>query len=528
MDLLIRGLQRPEAYDHPVADFQLLETHISWVILTGKFAYKIKKPVNFGFVDFTTLTLRRHFCEEEIRLNRRLAPELYLGVQPIFGPREHASFCGAGEPIEYAVQMRQFDQRDLLPAVLSRGELRTDQLDQLAKDIAAFHRHASVASVHDPWGTPATIRTLVFDNFEVLDQHENHCEPVAALREWSERESARLLRWFEQRRAAGRIRECHGDMHLGNMVLLNDAIRIFDCLEFNPDLNWTDVIAEVAFVVMDLQDRGRPDLALRLLNRWLEQTGDYDGLTGWCWYFAYRALVRAKVAALRLHQNGLEASDRTAINADLQTYLTLAQIETGPRPTAVILMHGLSGSGKSFVSEKICEHFAAIRLRSDVERKRLFGQWGDPGPTQLGGDMYSAKTTETVYREILATHVPRILNAGFSAVVDATCLHSWQRRVFRDLAAQLGVRFVIVTVQAQPETLRQRLVQRRAATHDPSDADIAVLEQQLALHEPLSSTEQSASLVVNTESKDWWPTLATDIQRTCKISPMKKVAPRQH
>ncbi len=528
MDTLIQALQRPDAYDHPVADFHVLQTHISWVILTGEFAYKIKKPVNFGFVDFTTLARRCHFCEEEVRLNRRLAPELYLGVRPIFGPREHAAFCGTGEPIEYAVQMRQFDQRDLLPAVLARGELRVEQVDQLAVDIAKFHRHASVASIDDPWATPAAIRTSVFDNFEVLDRDENHRESVAALREWSEQESARLSPWFKQRRVAGRIRECHGDMHLGNMVLLNDTIRIFDCLEFNPHLSWTDVIAEIAFVTMDLQDRGRPDLALRLLNRWLEQSGDYDGLTGWRWYFGYRALVRAKVAALRLHQNDLEASDLTAIRSDLQTYFSLARNETGSRPTAVILMHGLSGSGKSFVSERICEQFAAIRLRSDVERKRLFGKWGDPGPTQLTGDMYSAKTTETVYRETLAAYVPRILDAGFSAVVDATCLHGWQRQVFQDLAARLDVPFVIITLQAQPETLRQRLVQRRAATSDPSDADITVLEQQLAFHEPLSSAEQSTSLVVNTESTDWWPTLATALQRTCEITPTNGGLSRQH
>lgn len=522
MDLLIQGLLRPEAYDHPVAGFQVLETHISWVILTGESAYKLKKPVNLGFVDFTTLARRHHFCEEEVRLNRRLAPELYLGVLPLFGPREHATSCGTGEPIEYAVRMRQFDQRDLLPAVLERGEVRSEQLDQLAETIAAFHRQAATASSRDQYGTPKVIRAAVFGNLDVLDKLPDERDAVAALREWGEREFARRHDWFAQRRATGRVRECHGDMHLGNMFRLNDVIRIFDCLEFNPQLRWTDVIAEIAFLVMDLQERGRPDSAARVLNRWLEQSGDYSGLIGWRWYFVYRALVRAKVAALRLRQNDLEPAERTAKQSELRTYLALAQSWTGPRPAAIVLMHGFSGSGKSFVSERICEQFAAIRLRSDIERKRLFGQWGDPGPRQLTGNLYTNEVTETVYRDILAEDVPHILNAGFSAVIDATCLHRWQRDIFREAAARLGVRYVIVDVQADPAILRQRLRERQiAANHDPSDADLAVLEMQFAAHEPLSAEERLTTLVVDTGSTNWWPQLASELHQIGEIVPTK-------
>lgn len=520
MDPLIQGLQRPDAYAHPVTNFQVLETHISWVILTGSFAYKIKKPVNFGFVDFTTLTRRQHFCAEEVRLNRRLAPELYLRVCPIFGEREHATLCGSGDPIEYAVQMRQFDQRDLLPAVLARGELRTEHLNRLADDLAAFHRHAAVVPTHQPWGTPAAVRRPVFDNLKTLAEFGKKPDVIAMLHQWSEQEFARLTPWFEQRRATGRVRECHGDLHLGNMVLLKDTIRAFDCLEFNPNLSWTDVIAELAFVVMDLQDRGRPDLALRLLNQWLEETGDYDGLNGWRWYIVYRALVRAKVAALRVQQTERDELNSAAFETELQTYLALAREWTAARPTAVILMHGLSGSGKSFVSERISDHFAAVRVRSDVERKRLFGQWGDAGPRQLTGDLYSAATTETLYREVLASYVARILDAGFPAVVDATCLHEWQRAVFRDLAIQRGVPFLIVSLETRPEVLRQRIRDRRAASREPSDADEGVLELQLAGYQPLQPEDQVAAVIVKTESTDWWPALAAALQQRAALPPL--------
>jgi aminoglycoside phosphotransferase family enzyme len=508
MDGLIRGLLCPEAYDHPVTGLRLLETHISWVILTGVWAYKLKKPVDLGFANFTTLDRRRHFCEEEIRLNRRLAPELYRGVRPLFGTREIPTFCGTGEPLEYAVQMRQFDQHQLLPAVLKRNELRPEHLDMLADTIAVFHRQAAVAHGDAPFGTAAAVRDAARDNIAALDRAGCDRTTLSQLRGWSELEFQRRKIWFDQRRGNGHVRECHGDMHLGNMVLQDDAVCIFDCLEFNPELRWTDVIAEIAFLVMDLQERGRRDLALRLLNRWLEQTGDYEGLTGWRWYFVYRALVRAKVAALRLQQADLETVDKAAKQDELRTYLALAKAWTESRPKTVLLMHGLSGSGKSHVSAQVCEAWPVIRLRSDVERKRLFGRWGDPRPTRLTGDPYAADVTAQVYREILARHIPTILEAGFSVVIDAACLESWERHLFREIATQEGAQFVILDVQARPATLRQRIVQRHVARRDASDADLAVLEHQLAHHEPLSLQEQQESITVDTESPSWWDFLA--------------------
>lgn len=513
MTPLICGLMNADAYDHPAEKFQLLETHISWVILTGEYAYKIKKPVNLGFVDFTTLELRHHFCEEEVRLNRRLAPELYLGVRPIFGSPEHPTFRGAGEPIEFAVQMLQFDQSDLLPAVVQRGELRADQIDRLAMTIADFHRGAAVADESSPYGTPEAVRGPVLANFEHLEASLPSAEPLAPLKAWSDAEFERRRAWFQRRRAEGWIRECHGDMHLGNMFLQGDAIRVFDCLEFNPSLRWIDVIAEIAFLVMDLQERGRPDLAQRVLNGWLEQMGDYQGLIGWRWYFVYRAMVRAKVAALRLRQSDVEPTERTVKQGELATYLALGRRWTGPRRTAVIVMHGVSGSGKSFVAQRLCERCGGIRLRADVERKRLFGRWGALGPRRLTGDMYTPDVTEIVYRDVLAEHVPAVLQAGFSAVVDATCLRRWQRQLFRDLAARHKVPFVIIDVQASVATLRQRIRNRRAEAADPSDADLSVLERQLVEREPLTEDERSEALAVDTDASAWLEALEGDLRR---------------
>lgn len=513
MDPLIRSLLRPEAYDHPVTEFQLLETHISWVILTGDYVYKLKKPVDLGFVNFTTLERRRHYCEEEIRLNHRLAPELYLGVLPIYVSQGHATFHPAGEPVEYAVQMRQFPQADLLPNLLNRGTLEPGQIDRLADDIAAFHRLAAVATPKDPYGLPEGIRQDAIDNLDVLHKITDVKSQVDELRIWTETEFRRLETWFEQRHAQGHVRECHGDMHLGNMVMIQGSIRIFDCLEFSPKLRSTDVIAEIAFLVMDLMERGVPRLAVRLLNRWLEQTGDFDGLTGWRWYFVYRALVRAKVTALRLQQDDITADEAMAKQRDLHTYLQLAREWTQPHRSSIIVTCGLSGCGKSTVSAALCDDLLAIRVRSDVERKRLFGRWGDASALRLTGEMYTPGVTDTVYRDVLARHVPPILAAGFTTIVDATCLRRWQRQLFIELARQRMVDCVILDLQASLETLQKRIQQRQSLSNDPSDATLAVLEQQHSTRETLTADELDLTISINMESSEWHDELQQQLQR---------------
>ncbi len=518
MTPLIHGLLRPEAYDHPVADLQLLETHISWVILTGQFAYKLKKPVNLGFVDFTTLDLRKKFCDEEVRLNRRLAPDLYLGVRPIFGSEQHPTLVGTGPPIEFAVQMRQFDQSQLLPAVLQRGELRVDHIDQLAVTLSEFHRHAGIAEASSPFGTSAAVREPVFANFEHLASAEltpEQLKQIDALRSWGEKRFGQLRDWFQERHDRGFIRECHGDLHLGNMVLLDDAIRPFDCLEFNPGLRWIDVVSEMAFLVMDLQDRGRPDLAYRVLNRWLEQSGDYAGLAGWNWYFCYRAMVRAKVAALRMMQPDVPAAEVEAKRKELATYISLAARSIEPAAPRLLIMHGLSGSGKSHIAQWISVRFGAVQIRSDVERKRLFGQWGSPAEVQLLGDMYRPDVTQSVY-DRTASLAKEVLAAGFSVIVDAACLKRWQRTIFRELSEKLAVPSLLIDVQADPETLRNRLRQRQAAHTDPSDADQAVLDQQLFTYEPILVEEGWQTITVDTNSISWPRQLEHGLQESSR------------
>ncbi len=511
MEPLIAALLRPGAYDHPVGEIELLETHISWVLLTGTYAYKIKKPVNLGFVDFSTPQRRLQFCQEELRLNRRLAPELYLGLCPIHGPASAASFRGDGPIIEMAVQMRQFGHRDLLPAVLQRQDLAAGTLEelfeQLADTLALFHASAAVASGQEPFGSAQQVRAPAIANLDVLERVLPADPRLEGLRRWSEAQAQRLAPWFESRRQSGWIREGHGDLHLGNMALWQERIVVFDCLEFSPPLRWIDPSSDLAFLVMDLRQRQRGDLAALVLNRWLELNGDYAGLRGWRWYLAYRALVRAKVAALRLQQADLSSAEVARQQLVIQSYLALADATTAESTPVLVITHGISGSGKSHLARRLTHRLGWIQLRSDVERKRLFGLRGLPVRGLAvrevrSGDLYAAEVTEQLFRDHLPQCAEAVLAAGLSLIVDATFLQRRHRQYFADLAEHCGARFVILDCRCPPELARRRLSARQAVGLDPSDADLAVLARQLEQRDPLDTSEMASTLVAEASDAD--------------------------
>lgn len=492
-DSLIAALQSPDAYPHPVDDVRLLETHISWVLLAGDYAYKLKKPVRLDFLDFSTLERRRHFCHEELRLNRRLAPDLYLDVVPIAGSPTDPRFGGDGPPLEYGVRMRRFPQERLLSTMIAAGMLRPEHIDLLAAEAAAFHAALPPALDEAPWGTPEIVEREARDNFDALDRSVRNPRlrsELEQLRRWTEEEFERRWTDFAARRRNGAVRECHGDMHLGNMVLQDGRVVIFDGIEFSEELRWIDVLSEAAFVVMDLEDRGRPDYARRFLNAYLERTGDYGGLPVLPFYLVYRALVRAKVAAIRAAQRSGD-NEQPSSDADTAGYIDLAVKMTRSRQPRLWITHGPSGSGKTTGSGRAVEVWGAVRVRSDVERKRLL-----QAPLRTGSsasadpELYSAAATERTYAR-LADCAAGIVRAGFPAIVDATFLRTSDRRRFHKLAADLNVPFGILDFTADPACLRERVRARAAAAQDASDADEHVLERQLQTSEPLSPEERA-------------------------------------
>ncbi|MCH9656180.1 MAG: AAA family ATPase [Planctomycetes bacterium] len=511
--MLIDSLQNKTLYDHPVEEFQVLETHISWVLLTGPYAYKLKKHIDLGFVNFSTLALREKYCYEEIRLNRRLAPELYLDVLPITGTETSPELNGTGEIIDYAVQMAQFDQKNLLSHAIERGALTAAHIDYLAQEVAEFHGAISIADDDSEWGTPEKIMEPVTENFrhlhELFPTDVSVQEKVELVRTANERWFTSHKELLSLRKSQGFIRECHGDMHLNNMILSEKGVTIFDCLEFNAALRWVDVMSEVAFVVMDLDDRGRSDFAVRFLNRYLEITGDYAGVPLLKFYLSYRAMVRAKVAALRYSQQHLSEEDVNEVRDEFYTYLDLANQYVRKTEPLLMLTHGVSGSGKSYGSELLLEGMPVIRIRSDIERKRLEAE-----NHKTETELYSEHHTRKTYQR-LSELSQMILNAGWNVIVDATSLKVWQRTLFRELAEQLQVPFLLLMFSADEEVLKSRIVARQAKGNDPSDATTVVLAHQLAEVEPLTESEREQTAFLPSD-QEWTKELLVQMVRDCQ------------
>lgn len=502
---LTENLLRACSYPHPVSNIRMLETHISWVFLTGEYAYKIKKPLNLGFLDFSTLEKRRWCCEEELRLNCRLAPQIYLDVVSITGSAAAPRMAGAGQAIEYAVRMRQFPQESLASALLASGSLLPQHVESLAATLAAFHQTAPATNADSRLGTPQLILDAALQNFDQLSPLLTAVEDAALLeklRGWTVHEHTALIHQMEQRRSDGAVRECHGDLHLGNIVRFGNSLVPFDCIEFNPQLRWIDVLSEVAFLVMDLHDRGHPRLGWLFLNAYLEHTGDYAGLTLLPFYLVYRAMVRAKVHALRANQPGLDDARRATLLRASRTYLALAA-EFAHRPDPVLIItHGASGSGKSRIAGELMQQLGALRIRSDVERKRWHGLL--PRERSAAGvedGLYGKQATEATYHH-LARLAQQIISAGYTAIVDAAFLKRWQRELLARIANEAGVPFLIMAITAPDAVMRQRILQRQAAGNDPSDAGITVLEHQLQTQEALTAAERTAAIELSSDGPD--------------------------
>ncbi|HEY5717268.1 MAG TPA: AAA family ATPase [Motiliproteus sp.] len=471
---LLAQLQSPHLFDHPVTALEVIETHISWVLLTGPYAYKFRKPVDFGFLDFTTLGQRQQDCEEELRLNRRLAASLYVGLTRITQGPEGPEVDGDGEVLEYAVKMVQFGQEQLLSQLDAHNRLDSDCMQRLAQHLAAFHRDLPSAPSDSDWGSPTLLAQVIGDNFRTIRAQsgaafESQLQP---LQRWSQQCLDRLQPLLQRRRAEGWVRECHGDLHLGNIVNWQGQPLPFDCIEFNPRYRWIDTLNDLAFILMDLEFRQRHSLAHELLDHYLAASGDYTGAALLPLFKSYRALVRAKVALLGDNHERLVLAQR---------YITLASSYTQTNQPCLTLMYGVSGSGKSYRSSQLVRTSNAVRLRSDIERKRLF-----PQPE----GRYHPSASLRTYAHLLE-QTEELLQQGIAVIVDAAFLREAQRRPFFEVAARLQLPIQLIECSAPTATLIERVQARAAAGGDPSEATVAVLQEQLATREPLTPAERA-------------------------------------
>jgi len=485
-----------------------LETHISHVFLAGEYAYKLKKPVDFGFLDFTTPEKRRAACAEEVRLNARLAPDIYLGVVPVCqsetGYHVRPQGCAPGETeAEVLVHMRRFPQEGLLDHLAMTGQLAPHLMADIARQLARFHANAARGPETDRFGNVDSVRAPVMQNFTQTAPYIGRTVSAATharLRAWSEEFLHKHAAQFAERVRAGKIVDGHGDLHLRNMCKLNGRVLIFDCIEFNPALRAGDVMNDIAFLIMDLDHRALTAHANRFLNEYLEHTRDYAGLKLLDFYRVYRACVRAKV--MSFESDGAPA-ERRALEQEAASYFDLAEQSLAPRAPGLLITCGVSGSGKTTLARHAAEILDAVMVRSDAVRKHLAGIPLTRRGDQSGSDIYTPAMTEHTYAALLQ-HAREIIASGRWAILDAVYGKQRERTAASTLARELGVPFGILYCQAPHTELKRRLNQRVAEGHDISDATVVVLEHQLPRFEAPDAREGALfSWAENEDPVDW-------------------------
>lgn len=499
---LAQSLLHGKGVNHDCQDPQLLETHLSWVVLLGPFAYKLKKPLDLGFVDYSKLDGRRHFCNQELLLNQRTAPDMYLAVVAIAGSpsspiitqnrRQNGIF-------EYAVKMRRFPQFQLLSQWLSRGELDPAAMNTLATTIADFHQRLPPL-YPDPFAVEDRVRGPARDNFLQLARlcgtaDENVSAALSRVRDWEEDTFARLHAHFHQRHHNGHTRACHGDLHLNNIIFDGNRCQLFDCIEFSEQLAWIDTANDLAFTLMDLDNQQAQACSWHLLNDYLAITGDHELLPVLAYYRSYRAMVRAKVLALQADQLTKANNKKQQLQSRCTGYLNLADHYAKPGALGLVLVCGLSGSGKTFLARQLGPRCGFIHVRSDVERKRLFNLPISASSHAAGLDIYTALASEHTLTRLLAV-TATCLEAGYGVIVDATFIRRTWRAAFFALAEQHHLRPVIVECQVSDAAARTRLAQRQG---DASEADYAQYVQQQVRWEPFDADESRHLITVDTQ-----------------------------
>jgi aminoglycoside phosphotransferase family enzyme/predicted kinase len=497
----LQALLYPRAYPQAVRSVDMRETHISWVLLTGRFAYKIKRPVHYPFIDLRSSAQRRRLCHEEVRLNRRFAPELYLGACTVRLRHGEARIGGSGRIIEYAVKMRQFPHSQELGTLLDERRIEPVELGNFGVELARLHARLPAARARERWGQPASqVESMRRNARESVRAAQALGKPAAAV---VRAVQAGLERWIgaarpllAQRFAARHVRECHGDLHAGNIVRHGARLTPFDCLEFDPALRWIDVADEVAFLLMDLEARERPLHAQAFLNGYLSACGDYQSCLLLPLFRAHRALVRAKVMALNAVASGTTAIAVRKARRDHERYVECAQHALAMQRPQLVLMSGLSGSGKTWVAQRLAPALRAVHLRSDIERKRLAGLPAlARSGSALGKGLYALSATRAVY-DRLAQCAADALAGGCTTIVDATFGLSADRARFRALAAAVGIDTWVVYCHAARKTLEARIRHRLEREKDPSEADIRVLDWQETQFTP--PTPQEGVTVLDT------------------------------
>ncbi|MEX2466217.1 MAG: AAA family ATPase [Gemmatimonadota bacterium] len=480
---LLRDLARPDAYPHDASDLEIIQTHISVIALAGRYAYKVRKPVDLDFLDFTTLEKRLHDCREEVRLNRRLAPDVYLGVVPLVESERGLLVDAEGSPAEYAVKMERLPSEATLLERLLDNALEADVLRSLGRRIAAFHDRSESGPGIARYGQWETVAGNARENLEQSAGHVPECVSDAVFRRLHDILELRLRELrslIEDRARAGVPRDTHGDLHLDHVYLFperrspNDLV-VIDCIEFNERFRYADPVADMAFLVMDLKAHGRRDLAQVFEEAYFDEADDQEGRNLLSFYVSYRAAIRGKVAGFVANDEEVPRDERRSAvrRARAHWLLALSELEEPGRRPCLVLVGGLPGTGKTTVSEVLAEDAGFEVVSSDRVRKGLAGLSAEAsGAASFGKGIYTPEWDDRTYEACLEEATQRV-RQGKRVIVDASFREEARRRTFLEAARDLGVRSLFFECRTAPDVVRERIEGRRGGA---SDADWSIYQ----------------------------------------------------
>ncbi len=504
---ILESLRNPAAYPVQTRAVELIQTHISWLLLTDTHVFKLKKPVNFGFLDFSTPELRRFYCHEELRLNSRLCPDMYEQVIELRATKDGAAFVGDGAVIDYAVMMKRLPVDRMLDRLVDNGAVSVAEMQHVARKISRFHAEAATSPYIAEFGSLEHILFNWRENFEQALPFQTSTLPPAVRENISSyvktfADTNRAL--FEERIANGYIRDCDGDIHLGNICLINSTAYIFDCIEFNERFRYSDTAADIAFLLMDLDFHRRPDLAEAVLSAYIAASGDTTLAQLVTFYKVYRAVVRGKVESLLLLDPGITPEARTRAETRATRYFRLAQgycLRSSLPPTLFITC-GTTGCGKSTLADGLSFELGLVSFNSDIVRKQLAGLATDTSiQVPFGEGLYSKEMSQRTYRE-LGRLAAAELAVGHSVLIDAGFRTTSERTEFAGLAVSHHAKFVILSVQCFPDEQRQRLRERTSQGNSVSDGREELLDQQTAVFEPPDGSEGNVISVYTSRSSE--------------------------